>query len=62
MAKEILSDGKIDMEEAARLQQLLKSIEGQEEFQKALAAARADGVITMEESALLENFLRKLKK
>ena len=62
MAKEILSDGKIDMEEAARLQQLLKSIEGQEEFQKALAAARADGVITMEESALLENFLRKLIK
>ncbi len=62
MAKEILSDGKIDMDEAARLQQLLKSIEGQEEFQKALAAARADGVITMEESALLENFLRKLIK
>ena len=62
MAKEILSDGKIDMEEAARLQQLLKSIEGQAEFQKALAAARADGVITMEESALLENFLRKLIK
>ena len=62
MAKEILSDGKFDMEEAARLQQLLKSIEGQEEFQKALAAARADGVITMEESALLENFLRKLIK
>ena len=62
MAKQILEDGRIDMEEAGRLQQLLRSIEGQEEFQKALAAARADGVITMEESRLLENFLLRLVK
>ena len=62
MAQQILADGRIDMEEAGRLQQLLKGIEGQEEFQKALVAARADGVITMEESTILENFLRRLIK
>ena len=62
MAQQILADGRIDMDEAGRLQQLLKGSEGQEEFQKALVAARADGVITMEESTILENFLRRLIK
>ena len=60
MAKAILADGRIDMEEAAQLQRFLEGVEGQAEFRKALADARADGVITMEESANLENFLRKL--
>lgn len=62
MARAILADGKIDMAEAAQLQQFLKGLEGQNEFRKALADARADGIITMEESANLENFLRKLIK
>ena len=62
MARAILADGKIDMDEAAQLQQFLKGLEGQNEFRKALADARADGIITMEESANLENFLRKLIK
>ena len=62
MARAILADGKIDMDEAAQLQQFLKGIEGQDEFRKALAAARADGIITMEESANLEHFLHKLIK
>ena len=62
MAKSILADGRIDLEEAAQLQRFLEGVEGQEEFRKALADARADGVITMEESAGLENFLRRLIK
>ena len=62
MAKQILADGKIDMTEAGQLQQQLKGVEGQEEFRKALVAARADGVITTEESAMLENFLRMIVK
>ena len=62
MARAILADGKIDMDEAAQLQQFLNGLEGQDEFRKALADARADGIITMEESANLENFLRKLIK
>ena len=62
MAKAILADGRIDMEEAAQLQRFLEGVEGQAEFRKALADARADGVITMEESSVLENFLRKMIK
>ena len=62
MGNAILHDGRIDMAEAAQLQQLLKGVEGQEEFRKALADARADGVITMEESANLEGFIRRLAK
>ena len=50
------------MAEAGQLLQLLKGIEGQDEFRKALADARADGVITMEESANLEGFIRRLAK
>ena len=62
MAAGILADGRVDEEEAAQLEQLLKGIEGQDEFRKALADARADGVITMEESASLERFILKLGK
>ena len=58
MASDILADGRIDEREAAQLSDLLKGMEGQSEFRKALDDARADGVITLEESALLERFLR----
>ena len=59
MARNMLEDGRIDMAEAGQLRQLLEGFEGQEEFRKALDAARADGVITLEESASIEAFLRK---
>ena len=62
MGNAILADGKIDYEETTQLVQLLKGLEGQEEFSKALAAARADGVITLEESAGLERFVHRLSK
>ena len=62
MGNAILADGRIDYEETTQLVQLLKGLEGQEEFSKALAAARADGVITMEESAGLERFVHRLSK
>ena len=58
MASSILADGRIDEREAAQLADLLKGLEGQNEFRQALEAARADGVITLEESAVLERFLR----
>ena len=58
MASSILADGRIDEREAAQLADLLKGMEGQNEFRQALEAARADGVITLEESAVLERFLR----
>ena len=58
MASSILADGRIDEHEAAQLSELLKGMEGQSEFRKALDDARADGVITLEESAVLERFLR----
>jgi hypothetical protein len=58
MASSILADGRIDEREAAQLSDLLKGMEGQSEFRKALDDARADGVITLEESAVLERFLR----
>ena len=60
MADSILADGRIDEKEAAQLSDLLAKIEGQEEFQKALDAAREDGVITLEESANIEGFIRAL--
>ena len=59
MASAILADGCIDEREAAQLSELLKGMEGQSEFRKALDDARADGVITLDESAVLERFLRK---
>ncbi len=59
MASAILADGRIDEREAAQLSELLKDMEGQSEFRKALDDARADGVITLDESAVLERFLRK---
>ena len=59
MASAILADGCIDECEAAQLSELLKGMEGQSEFRKALDDARADGVITLDESAVLERFLRK---
>ena len=58
MASSILADGRIDEHEAAQLSDLLKGMEGQNEFRKALDNARADGVITLDESAVLERFLR----
>ena len=58
MASSILADGRIDEREAEQLSELLKGMEGQSEFRKALDDARADGVITLEESAVLERFLR----
>ncbi|MBQ0031780.1 MAG: Na+/H+ antiporter NhaC family protein [bacterium] len=62
MGNAILRDGRIDMDEAAQLQQFLRGVEGQEAFRRALADARADGVITMAESANLEGFIRRLAK
>ena len=59
MASAILADGRIGEREAAQLSELLKGMEGQSEFRKALDDARADGVITLDESAVLERFLRK---
>ena len=59
MASAILADGRIDECEAAQLSELLKGMEGQSEFRKALDDARADGVITLDESAVLDRFLRK---
>ena len=59
MASSILADGRIDEREAAQLSDLLKGMEGQSEFRKALDDARSDGVITLEESAVLERFLRR---
>ena len=59
MASAILADGCIDEREAAQLSELLKDMEGQSEFRKALDDARADGVITLDESAVLDRFLRK---
>ena len=58
MATSILADGRIDEREAAQLSELLKGMEGQSEFRKALDDARADGVITLDESAVLERFFR----
>ena len=58
MASSILADGRIDEHEAAQLSELLRGMEGQSEFRKALDDARADGVITLDESAVLERFLR----
>ena len=60
MGNAILRDGRIDMAEAAQLQQFMRGVEGQEEFRKALEDACADGVITPEESAGLERFIRRL--
>ena len=60
MGNAILADGEIDYAETEHLVQILKSMEGQEEFSSALAAARADGVITLEESTGLERFVRRL--
>lgn len=62
MASSILADGRIDEREAAKLADLLKGMEGQNEFRVALDDARADGVITLEESAVLERFLRSAIK
>ena len=60
MAKGMLADGKIDMDESGQLQKLLQGMEGQEEFRKAVEKARSDGVITMEESANLERYIRHI--
>ena len=60
MADAILADGRIDEKEAAQLSELLARIEDQEEFRKALDAAREDGVLTLEESANIEGFIRRL--
>ena len=62
MASAILADGRIDDRDAARLANLLKGMEGRNEFREALDAARANGVVTLEESAVLERFLRRIIK
>ena len=62
MGRSIMADGKIDYRETNELMAFLRGVDGQDEFNKALADAMADGVITDEESDRIKKFLGELTR
>ncbi len=60
MARNFMADGKIGLDEAKELMSLMRGVEGQDAFKKALADAMADGVITDEESEDIRKFFREI--
>ncbi len=60
VSKRILFDGKVDIQEVRELQEMLKGVDGQEEFRAVLEDVAADGVITPEESKRVEACMRAL--
>ena len=62
MGRSIMADGKIDYRETNELMAFLRGVDGQDEFNRALADAMADGVITDEESERIKKFLGELTR